>query len=123
MQVLTLAGVKKAARDYYQRGKLTARHKDPLKRECVYHMRGGYRCAIGAALTRSSINKIDAMSLNRNTDVYGLLNAKIISCKLAEMLPIRAIQKSHDSWVYGTRRNENKFRQAIGLKPLKKGKK
>lgn len=91
-QHLTLEGVKAAARDYYERGLLTAQHPEPDKRVCVYLGSGGRRCAIGAALD-------DDLVMEATGTVKGLEYHHGVTFDSDKALcDISDIQMAHDSW-------------------------
>jgi hypothetical protein len=121
---LTLSGVKKAAREFYRRGKLTAQHPRKASRKCVYALSSGYHCAIGAALPSDL-----ALSYAREGYVRNLLDLGAVEYDIKIEDKLRLIQDSHDGWAnhsrhYGvgnptTVAARNGFLALIGLKPPK----
>lgn len=96
MQVLTISEVKKAAREYYAAGKLTAQHPDPDKRECVNGGAGDYRCAVAAAFSHETLNA-------HPTGSVSILNRRgAIRCGY-DLMPIVDIQIAHDDWACTSR--------------------
>ena len=127
MQKLTLAKVRAAARKAYKERRLTAQHRDPSKRECVYSY-GKYGCAIGVALNKKTIKKILDDSMNSGTSL-GQLRDNYVKIPEKEFHHIVAIQVAHDDWVLGgshfsyndkvvgreRKEYRNKFKELIGL--------
>lgn len=100
-QELTVEQVKAAARDYYDRGLLTAQHPNPNMRVCQYRV-GDYRCAIGAALDAEAIVRAS----ERGGDVkfiasvfsYGENQSIIRVGGESTLNYLISIQKKHDAW-------------------------
>lgn len=100
-QTLTLAGIKAKARKAYQKKLLTAQHPDHLKRLAAYETDDGYRCAIGASLSRRSLRRI----VKKNRDGffgYGCsvssIASGIVNVDPGEMRALTNIQLAHDTW-------------------------
>jgi hypothetical protein len=112
MQTLTLEQVKTAARDYYERGMLTAQHPISDNRACVYELNthSGYRCAIGAALNREALDKACG-------SVSYLVDCDIIRCTKADLIGLAEIQTAHDAWCGSIDRAtaEELFKTTIGV--------
>jgi hypothetical protein len=128
MQVLTVEGVKAAAREYYDRGMLLAQYPklDLKKGSCVYRGPEGYRCAVGAAMDDATINVI---SHEENSNKFTvLLRAPLSPISVPDLETenqIIIIQNRHDEWlgllkVNGINNNaeaEQRFLDAIDYKP------
>lgn len=132
LQVLTLKGVKKKAREYYRARKLTAQHRDPKKRECCYKI-GAYRCAIGASLTEKTLERLQKDEVEATSEnSYGYANgacnwmSPYFGMVDADAVAIRRIQAVHDQWCGAahdapgesklTNEYRNEFLVLIGLK-------
>ena len=98
MQVLTLKGVKRAALHFYKRGRLTAQRKTPTLRVCVYQQAGGYRCAIGAALSAETLDAIHTKHYNAGYGIEWLTKNKVLKVRPGVLEHLKRIQLSHDSW-------------------------
>ena len=103
-QFLSLDAVKKAAREYYAKGKLTAQARLKKDRKCRYKS-GPYRCAIGAALSRYSLSKINRY-WNHQT-FPGLWDQRIVAVRPYEIIPICRIQDAHDLWIRAVNKEGN----------------
>lgn len=101
-QKITLANVKEAAREYYKARHLTAQHRVADKRICMYGS-GVYRCAIGAAFTKKTMNAVIDASENYGTAVLEL-DPNIVQVRSDK---IDAIQQAHDDWCDAARLNKN----------------
>lgn len=123
-QVLTPAVVIRAARKFYRAKRLTAQHPDPSKRQCVFQQ-GRYRCAIGAALNERLLRRLKRERHSAPCSVHGLeLSGYIDTWSVPNLDELQNIQQSHDLWAhspsYERLQNEDKFREVLGLKPLKR---
>jgi hypothetical protein len=96
MQTLTIEEVKAAARAAYDAGTLTAQHPDPTMRRCVYDVGDGYRCAIGCALSASTIDALVAADMNDAVGVIRLDDDGIIA--LDRRGDAENLQCAHDTW-------------------------
>jgi hypothetical protein len=108
MQTLTLAEVKKNAREYYDKGLLTAQHPDPNKRLCVNKL-DDYRCAVAASYDEQTVVQIFGVVENGITS--GHLKVK----DPVELATIAKIQYAHDVWANMSSRYPNSA-QADDLK-------
>lgn len=111
-QVLTLAGVKEAARKAYDDGKLTAQHPDPTKRKCLYRTDDGYCCAVGAAMTDETVEALRANYHGFNDTSVSMISgwsppaeegaeevpAPVVVMAEGERTDIRDLQRRHDRW-------------------------
>lgn len=124
-QKLTVRKVKAAARRAYAERRLTAQHRNPAKRDCVYTS-GAYHCAIGCALNKQSLQMIDEERLNHGTPVGLLQSHDVITVDNDDINVIDVIQNLHDEWAqtsqsWGanskvTRQARAEFLASIGLK-------
>lgn len=126
MQTITLEGVKSAARKFYRKKRLTAQHPKKERRDCVYRS-GDYRCAIGAALSVKTLDKISDRSMNSEAGLSKLFEEKIIDFDGSdiEREGVSAIQGAHDIWATHSKNNgalysisiekRNKFLALIGI--------
>lgn len=97
-QLLTVEGVKEAARKFYDAKKLTAQHPDPAMRQCVYQL-GDYRCAIGASFSKETLEVIVAARCNDDASVMSQKMMPFIKAKDAfDLVTINGIQHRHDFW-------------------------
>jgi hypothetical protein len=121
LQTLTLKGVKAAARRFYRAGKLTAQHRNKEKRLCVYDDGFGYRCVIGAALSRATLKRVHDTYLNFAASPATLRNEGIIVVRDDELKELNMLQNCHDAWAKAdtaaVRKNARKiFLTAIGIR-------
>lgn len=96
-QVLTLKGVKAAARKALAEKRLLAQHPVRDKRKCIYDDGDGRGCAIGVALNKKTLATIQSADFNTKY-VYSLKDHGLISMSDEDLLPIRSIQTHHDEW-------------------------
>lgn len=101
-QVLTLKTVKRKAREAYKARRLTAQHRDQVQRECLY-VADDYRCAIGAALFKTTIQKMADETANQGNylnemDVGYVVEAEVVSIRAGDEDAIGSIQSAHDEW-------------------------
>lgn len=94
-QKLTVAAVKFHALEFYKRKKLAAQHPDQSKRYCAYELEGGYRCAIGAAMSDIVLKSIGVM---QGCPLQGLRNRGIIDFSEKELSALQRLQDRHDTW-------------------------
>lgn len=111
MQVLTLEGVKAAARDYYSRGKLGAQCGVG---KCEYESGNGVRCAVGAALCDETLAAIRRINIGNTATISKLVGNVVVAVEGDALDDIQEIQDTHDRWVNG-HNTEAYFRQVIGL--------
>jgi hypothetical protein len=105
MQHITLAEVKQAGRDYYNRGRLTAQHPTPHKRDCVYES-GQYRCVIGTVLNDKTLA---AMSdrCSHDLNITHQEHQGIVSFDPVEQDALLALQHAHDKWCQASQNNND----------------
>ena len=120
-QKLTVALVKRKAREAYKARKLTAQHRDPDKRLCVYSI-GTYHCPIGAALSKEALAQVKLKGDNSGAGVDILSKDGIITPLSArEWNQLDEIQSVHDSWAVKARcgldvaYQRKIFRKLIGM--------
>lgn len=102
-QLLTVEGVKQAAREHYAAGKLTAQHPKQDQRECAYTI-GEYRCAVGAALSAETLRRMSPS--DNNTALFAINTEKcgIIFENAESKSDISGIRRRHDDWCNAARR-------------------
>jgi hypothetical protein len=110
-QVLTVKGVKAAARRAYKARTLTAQHRSPRDRQCFYAL-GCYRCPVGAAMTDATLKSLIAHKTHRATFTANsmafdyLVDEKLVECRgKDEQDAIYEIQEAHDTWAKKARVN------------------
>jgi hypothetical protein len=91
---------------------------------CVYE-KGAYRCAIGAALNKRTMEAIRQDGCNDGTSVHQLTVRGIITVEQDDLSAISTIQNMHDGWAgasesYGARSDNavharKAFLETIGL--------
>lgn len=96
-QVLTLKGVKAAARKALAQGRLMAQHRDKTKRRCIYDGGDGRGCAIGVALNKKTLAAVELYGIAEKY-VHSLKERGIVSMSDDDYSAIRGIQSRHDEW-------------------------
>lgn len=114
MMTLTLADVKRAARDYYLRGRLIAQHPAPHSQFEMSEMSGAnYRCAIGAALT----DEVIAYAYHNNLQTIACLwEHNVVQTQSAMDRQLMAdLMTTHDAWAGAVaRRRSAENRRRVG---------
>jgi hypothetical protein len=95
-QVLTVKGVKAAARRAYKARTLTAQHRTPERRICRYEV-DSCHCGIGAALTKPTLKAVHKAEKNSRT-VATLKDAGLVRFDGRIASKLAAIQTAHDAW-------------------------
>ena len=101
MQVLTVEGVKAAARLAYDEGRLTAQHPVQSQRICVYrteHEGKVYGCAVGVALSDETIAIVSKKHLNGSSFMALAegVEGGLVQCD--DKFAVKRIQTNHDNW-------------------------
>lgn len=93
-QVLTYDDAVKAAREYYEAGKLTAQHPDRNMRGCFFYLPDdeSYRCAVGAALTE------ETRALVGHTGTVNSLLYRGVMVPDSDLSNVFELQRKHDDW-------------------------
>lgn len=89
---LTLADVRRAAREYYANGKLAAQHRLPQN---LFEMADGHRCAIGAALTEEVLMVAKQRAI---CSIVGLWAAGIVDTPKDDEHLMIQLMEWHDHW-------------------------
>lgn len=110
-QHLTLAEVKAACRQAYADRRLLAQHPRPGG-QCRYSYRN-LRCAIGAALSPSTLCEI-TLARQQEVTIRTLITEGFVTVPTDEVWALRDIQTKHDRWLFHElESDEEKFLSAI----------
>jgi hypothetical protein len=112
-QHITLEEVKVACRKAYATGTLLAQNKDKIDILVCYYRILGYKCAIGVALNKATLDDIVSKGHNgSNIDNFSL--RELIHIDDNELDQIQKIQYAHDCWMRDSS-YEEAFKQAVGI--------
>lgn len=94
---LTLKQVIANALKYLKRGKLQI-CSEKLTDSCKYYSTGGYKCVIGASLTRKQGKEFDLLMDSASSQISELIHLGLVKADRPRSL--LALQKFHDCLIY-----------------------